>query len=94
MVDLKRVYKALNQASRYLVKDFGTSKSPKSTRKRDSHCCQAVLRPCRSATTSFLATQHFLIQQIQLIGSFVNCRKLKAFFPTTIACAYSGESEH
>ncbi|WP_419594695.1 hypothetical protein, partial [Thiolapillus sp.] len=27
------------QACRYLVIDFGTSKSPKSTRQRDSHYC-------------------------------------------------------
>jgi hypothetical protein len=37
---------------RYLVKDFGTSKLPKSTRLRGSHWAPAVLRPCRSATAS------------------------------------------
>lgn len=40
------------QVSRYLVKDFGTSKSPKSTRKRDAYCAPAALRPCRFATPS------------------------------------------
>ncbi|MCU7916393.1 MAG: hypothetical protein KZQ65_10995, partial [Candidatus Thiodiazotropha sp. (ex Gloverina cf. vestifex)] len=29
-------YELLHQACRYLVKDFGTSESPKSTRQRDS----------------------------------------------------------
>ncbi|MFC1367921.1 MAG: hypothetical protein G8D59_09040, partial [gamma proteobacterium symbiont of Phacoides pectinatus] len=28
-----------NQVCRYLVKDFGTSQSPKSTRQRDSRYC-------------------------------------------------------
>lgn len=37
------------QVSRYLVKDFGTSKSPKSTRKRDAYCASDALRPCRFA---------------------------------------------
>ena len=41
-----------NQVSRYLVKDFGTSKSPKSTRKRDAYYSPAALRPCRFATPS------------------------------------------
>ena len=40
------------QACRYLVKDFGTSRSPKSTRQRDSHCAPAALRTCRFATPS------------------------------------------
>ena len=40
------------QASRYLVIDFGTSQSPKSTRQRDCHCAPAALRPCRFATPS------------------------------------------
>jgi SNF2 family DNA or RNA helicase len=40
------------QVSRYLVKDFGTSKSPKSTRKRDAYYSPAALRPCRFATPS------------------------------------------
>ncbi|MCU7916453.1 MAG: hypothetical protein KZQ65_11320 [Candidatus Thiodiazotropha sp. (ex Gloverina cf. vestifex)] len=35
------------QACRYLVKDFGTSESPKSTRQRDSHYAPTVLRPSR-----------------------------------------------
>ena len=51
------------QVSRYLVKDFGTSKPPKSTRKRDAYC-----RPSRPASvplshtiaSSALASQHFL----------------------------------
>jgi len=37
---------------RYLVIDFGTSLSPKSTRLRDSHWAPAALRPCRYATPS------------------------------------------
>jgi hypothetical protein len=37
------------QACRYLVKDFGTSKSPKSTRQRGSHNAPAALRPPGSA---------------------------------------------
>ncbi len=37
---------------RYLVKDFGTSKSPKSTRLRDHHWAPAALRPRRFATPS------------------------------------------
>ncbi|WXG53381.1 MAG: hypothetical protein RNU03_01365 [Candidatus Sedimenticola sp. (ex Thyasira tokunagai)] len=36
-----------NQACRYLVKDFGTSKSPKSTRLRDSRYAPTVLRTSR-----------------------------------------------
>ena len=40
------------QACRYLVKDFGTSKSPKSTRQRDNHCAPAALRTCRFARPS------------------------------------------
>ena len=40
------------QASRYLVIDFGTSQSPKSTRQRDCHYAPAALRPCRFATPS------------------------------------------
>ncbi|MCU7916225.1 MAG: MBL fold metallo-hydrolase [Candidatus Thiodiazotropha sp. (ex Gloverina cf. vestifex)] len=36
-----------NQACRYLVKDFGTSESPKSTRQRDSRYAPIVLRPPR-----------------------------------------------
>ncbi len=44
------------QACRYLVKDFGTSQSPKSTRQRDNHCAPAALRTCRFATP----TQHSL----------------------------------
>ncbi len=35
----KRSGTAIDQACRYLVIDFGTSKSPKSTRQRDNHCC-------------------------------------------------------
>jgi len=35
-----------------IVKDFGTSKSPKSTRLRDNHWAPAALRPRRSATPS------------------------------------------
>ncbi|MEJ1381498.1 MAG: IS1380 family transposase [Candidatus Sedimenticola sp. (ex Thyasira tokunagai)] len=35
------------QECRYLVKDFGTSKSPKSTRLRDSHYAPTVLRTSR-----------------------------------------------
>ena len=34
-----RAWRGLRQACRYLVKDFGTSQSPKSTRLRDSHWC-------------------------------------------------------
>ncbi|MFC1356671.1 MAG: hypothetical protein G8D58_08480, partial [gamma proteobacterium symbiont of Phacoides pectinatus] len=30
---------AVSQVCRYLVKDFGTSQSPKSTRQRDSRYC-------------------------------------------------------
>ncbi len=37
---------------RYLVKDFGTSKSPKSTRLRNNHWAPAALRPRRFATPS------------------------------------------
>ena len=48
----KRVEFVIVQVSRYLVKDFGTSKSPKSTRKRDAYCAPAALRPCRFATPS------------------------------------------
>ncbi|MCU7915383.1 MAG: hypothetical protein KZQ65_05625, partial [Candidatus Thiodiazotropha sp. (ex Gloverina cf. vestifex)] len=35
------------QACRYLVKDFGTSESPKSTHQRDSRYAPTVLRPPR-----------------------------------------------
>ncbi|MCU7916628.1 MAG: hypothetical protein KZQ65_12270, partial [Candidatus Thiodiazotropha sp. (ex Gloverina cf. vestifex)] len=35
------------QACRYLVKDFGTSESPKSTRQRDGRYAPTVLRPPR-----------------------------------------------
>ncbi|WXG51804.1 MAG: hypothetical protein RNU03_13440 [Candidatus Sedimenticola sp. (ex Thyasira tokunagai)] len=38
---------AKEQACRYLVKDFGTSKSPKSTRLRDSRYAPTVLRTSR-----------------------------------------------
>ncbi|MEW7978227.1 MAG: hypothetical protein AB2814_12645 [Candidatus Sedimenticola endophacoides] len=34
-----RVSTRLKQECRYLVKDFGTSQSPKSTRQRDSRYC-------------------------------------------------------
>ncbi|MCU7916146.1 MAG: hypothetical protein KZQ65_09670, partial [Candidatus Thiodiazotropha sp. (ex Gloverina cf. vestifex)] len=36
-----------SQACRYLVKDFGTSESPKSTRQRDNRYAPTVLRPPR-----------------------------------------------
>ncbi|MFC1338678.1 MAG: hypothetical protein G8D28_05930, partial [gamma proteobacterium symbiont of Phacoides pectinatus] len=36
---LEYVRKSLYQVCRYLVKDFGTSQSPKSTRQRDSRYC-------------------------------------------------------
>ncbi|MCU7914532.1 MAG: hypothetical protein KZQ65_01185, partial [Candidatus Thiodiazotropha sp. (ex Gloverina cf. vestifex)] len=39
--------RGLNQACRYLVKDFGTSEPPKSTRQRDSRYAPTVLRPPR-----------------------------------------------
>ena len=42
----------IKPVSRYLVKDFGTSMSPKSTRKRDAYCAPAALRPCYFATPS------------------------------------------
>ncbi|MEW8044752.1 MAG: hypothetical protein G8D28_10615 [gamma proteobacterium symbiont of Phacoides pectinatus] len=35
----KAIWIALVQVCRYLVKDFGTSQSPKSTRQRDSRYC-------------------------------------------------------
>ncbi|MCU7916709.1 MAG: hypothetical protein KZQ65_12720 [Candidatus Thiodiazotropha sp. (ex Gloverina cf. vestifex)] len=41
------IVEANNQACRYLVKDFGTSGSPKSTRQRDSRYAPTVLRPPR-----------------------------------------------
>jgi hypothetical protein len=37
------------QACRYLVKDFGTSRSPKSTRQRGGYCAAAALRAPRPA---------------------------------------------
>ncbi|MCU7915829.1 MAG: hypothetical protein KZQ65_08005, partial [Candidatus Thiodiazotropha sp. (ex Gloverina cf. vestifex)] len=37
----------IGQACRYLVKDFGTSESPRSTRQRDSRYAPTVLRPPR-----------------------------------------------
>ena len=40
------------QACRYLVIDFGTSKSPKSTRQRGSQYAPAALRPLRSAQSA------------------------------------------
>ena len=51
------------QACRYLVIDFGTSKSPKSTRQRDNHYCPG--RPAsvplhHTFVNSALATQHSL----------------------------------
>ncbi len=46
------------QASRYLVIDFGTSQSPKSTRQRDSHCAPAALRPPRDPTPRWYAESH------------------------------------
>ena len=42
----------VTQACRYLVKDFGTSKSPKSTRQRGSQYAPAALRPLRSAQSA------------------------------------------
>ncbi|MCU7916230.1 MAG: hypothetical protein KZQ65_10140 [Candidatus Thiodiazotropha sp. (ex Gloverina cf. vestifex)] len=42
-----RIRLAEEQACRYLVKDFGTSESPKSTRQRDSRYAPTVLRPPR-----------------------------------------------
>ena len=51
------------QACRYLVIDFGTSKSPKSTRQRDSHYCpgRPASMPLRHTfVNSALATQHSL----------------------------------
>ncbi|MEW7976089.1 MAG: hypothetical protein AB2814_01125 [Candidatus Sedimenticola endophacoides] len=35
----QRTLTAMEQECRYLVKDFGTSQSPKSTRQRDSRYC-------------------------------------------------------
>jgi hypothetical protein len=46
------------QACRYLVKDFGTSQSPKSTRQRDSQCAPAALRPPRDPTPRWSAGSH------------------------------------
>ncbi|WP_419636057.1 hypothetical protein, partial [Thiolapillus sp.] len=51
------------QACRYLVIDFGTSKSPKSTRQRDRHYCPGhpASVPLRHTfVNSALATQHSL----------------------------------
>ncbi|WP_419610825.1 transposase, partial [Thiolapillus sp.] len=51
------------QACRYLVIDFGTSKSPKSTRQRDNHYCpgRPASVPLRHTfVNSALATQHSL----------------------------------
>ncbi|WP_419600878.1 helix-turn-helix domain-containing protein, partial [Thiolapillus sp.] len=53
----------LFQACRYLVIDFGTSKSPKSTRQRDNHYCpgRPASVPLRHTfVNSALATQHSL----------------------------------
>jgi hypothetical protein len=50
--DLPMLARHLLQACRYLVIDFGTSKSPKSTRQRDSQCAPAALRPLRSAQSA------------------------------------------
>jgi len=55
--------KRLKQACRYLVIDFGTSKSPKSTRQRDNHYCpgRPASVPLRHTfVNSALATQHSL----------------------------------
>ena len=52
-----------NQACRYLVIDFGTSKSPKSTHQRDNHYCpgRPAFVPLRHTfVNSALATQHSL----------------------------------
>ncbi len=51
------------QACRYLVIDFGTSKSPKSTHQRDNHYCpgRPASVPLRHTfVNSALATQHSL----------------------------------
>ncbi|WP_419602724.1 hypothetical protein, partial [Thiolapillus sp.] len=51
------------QACRYLVIDFGTSKSSKSTRQRDNHYCpgRPASVPLRHTfVNSALATQHSL----------------------------------
>ena len=60
--DADRV-KAIIQACRYLVIDFGTSKSPKSTHQRDNHYCpgRPASVPLRHTfVNSALATQHSL----------------------------------
>ncbi|WP_419635098.1 hypothetical protein [Thiolapillus sp.] len=59
----KRSGTAIDQACRYLVIDFGTSKSPKSTRQRDNHYCpgRPASVPLRHTfVNSALATQHSL----------------------------------
>ncbi|WP_419585080.1 hypothetical protein [Thiolapillus sp.] len=53
----------LIQACRYLVIDFGTSKSPKSTHQRDNYYCpgRPASVPLRHTfVNSALATQHSL----------------------------------
>ncbi|MCU7916159.1 MAG: hypothetical protein KZQ65_09740 [Candidatus Thiodiazotropha sp. (ex Gloverina cf. vestifex)] len=47
MIQLSGLLEGNVQACRYLVKDFGTSESPKSTRQRDSRYAPTVLRPPR-----------------------------------------------
>ncbi|MEW7977231.1 MAG: hypothetical protein AB2814_07270 [Candidatus Sedimenticola endophacoides] len=38
-IPIQSGYRSWHQECRYLVKDFGTSQSPKSTRQRDSRYC-------------------------------------------------------
>ena len=61
--NVRKIFEYFEQACRYLVIDFGTSKSPKSTHQRDSHYCpgrpaSVLLR--HTFVNSALATQHSL----------------------------------
>ncbi|WP_419598621.1 hypothetical protein, partial [Thiolapillus sp.] len=61
--DMHNLFGDTHQACRYLVIDFGTSKSPKSTRQRDNHYCpgRPASVPLRHTfVNSALATQHSL----------------------------------
>ncbi|WP_293726012.1 class I SAM-dependent methyltransferase [Thiolapillus sp.] len=63
IAEFYRILRPGGQACRYLVIDFGTSKSPKSTRQPDSHYCpgRPASVPLRHTfVNSALATQHSL----------------------------------
>jgi len=69
-----------SKVSRYLVKDFGTSKFPKSTRKRDAYCAPDALRPYRFATLPQMAGRR--VRCLRCIPSGASARRVCYERPT------------